>query len=158
MPLGPAGRLPSQNDVEEIPLGGDFRSVSGFNTNGIDAPPNGEFIIVVNSSTGLLYKVDPATGDATEIDLGGDTLEAGDGILLDGKTLYVIQNRMDLLTVILHEQGATQGEVVGGITNPNFDVPTTIAEFGNALYAVNARFGVSNPEDAEYNVVRVPKW
>ena len=157
VPLGPAGRLPEQSEVEEISLGCDFQSVSGFNTNGIDAPPNEEFLIIVNSSTGLLYKVDPESGDASEIDLGGETLTNGDGILLDGQTLYVVRNRNNVIAVVNLEPGAEEGEVVREITDSDFDVPTTVAEFGNALYAVNARFGTENPESAEYNVIRVPK-
>ncbi|RDI72669.1 SMP-30/gluconolactonase/LRE family protein [Halopelagius longus] len=157
VPLGPAGQLPEQSEVEEIPLGGDFRSVEGFNTNGIDAPPDGEFLIIVNSSTGLLYKVDPESGDASEIDLGGETVTNGDGILLDCKTLYVVRNENNLIAVVDLESGKEEGEVVCEITDSDFDVPTTIAECGDALYAVNARFGTENPEDAAYTVVRVSK-
>jgi outer membrane protein assembly factor BamB len=157
LPLGPAGRLPHQNAVEEISLGGEFDFVSGFNTNGIDAPPSTEYLIIVNSTTGLLYRVDPESGRATEIDLGGETVRNGDGILLDGKTLYVVRNRDNLIAVVELEPGATQGEVVREITDPEFDVPTTVAEFGSNLYAVNARFGTDNPESAEYDVVRVSK-
>ena len=54
-----------------------------YNTNGIDATPNGETLIIVNSTLGTLYPVDPDTGVADEIDLGGATVVAGDGILLD---------------------------------------------------------------------------
>lgn len=157
VPLGPAGRLPEQSEVEEIPLGGDFQSVSGFNTNGIDAPSNEEFLLIVNSSTGLLYNVDPESGDASEIDLGGDTVTNGDGILLNDQTLYVVRNRNNIIAVVNLDPGAEVGELVREITDSDFDVPTTIAEFGNDLYAVNARFGTENPEDAEYTVIRVPK-
>lgn len=158
VPLGAAGRLPEQSAVTEISLGGDFEAVRGeFNTNGIDAPPDEKHLIIVNSTTGLLYRVDPDSGDASGIDLGEETLTAGDGILLDGSTLYVVRNRNNVITVVELESGASQGELVREITDPRFDVPTTIAEFGDALYAVNARFGVADPEDAEYNVVRVPK-
>jgi sugar lactone lactonase YvrE len=157
VPLGPAGRLPDQSAVEEIPLGGDFEFIPGaFNTNGIDAPPNGKYLIIVNSRTGTLYKVDPDSGDASEIDLEED-LTAGDGILLDGKTLYVVRNQLNLIAVVQLEPDASEGEVVREITDEDFDVPTTIAEFGNALYAVNARFGIDDPLEAEYNVVRVSK-
>lgn len=158
VPLCPAGQLPDQSEIKEIPLGDGFTFVKdAFNTNGIDAPPNENCLIIVNSTTGLLYKVNPATGDATEIDLGGQTLTAGDGILLDGKTLYVVRNQRNLIAVVRLKPEAAQGEVIREITDEDFDVPTTIAEFGNALYVVNARFGVSNPENAAYNVIRVPK-
>lgn len=158
VPLGPAGAVPAQSAVEEIPLGGEFEAIPGaFNANGIDAAPSGAFLLVVNTSTGLLYRVDPDSGQASEIDLGGDNLTAGDGILLDGRTLYVVRNQFDEIAVVALEPGRTQGEVVRVITDPRFDVPTTVAEFGSYLYAVNARFGTSNPENAEYSVIRVPK-
>lgn len=157
VPLGPAGRLPEQSGVEELTLGGEFRAVRGFNANGIDAAPDGESLVLVNSTTGLLYRVDPATGRATEIDLGGDTVTNGDGILLDGGTLYVVRNQNNRIAVVDLEAGATAGTVTGVLTDPAFDVPTTVAEFGDSLYAVNARFGVSNPGSAEYDVVRVSK-
>jgi hypothetical protein len=31
-----------------------------------------------------------------------------------------------------------------------------VAAFGNALYAVNAKFGFQNPDTIPYEVVRVP--
>ena len=158
VPLGSAGRLPDQSAVEEIELGCGFEFIPDeFNANGIDAPPNGKYLIIVNSTSGLLYRVDPASGRSDRIDLGGETLTAGDGILLDGKTLYVVRNRLNEIAVVRLESGATQGEVVRTITDPDFDVPTTIAECGSAFYTVNARFGVENPENAAYSVVRVPK-
>jgi hypothetical protein len=36
-------------------------------------------------------------------------------------------------------------------------VPTTIAAFGDALYAVNARFDTPPTPDTDYDVVRVPE-
>jgi sugar lactone lactonase YvrE len=44
----------------------------------------------VQSSTGKLFTVTPA-GVTREISLGGATVMNGDGILLDGRTLYVVQ-------------------------------------------------------------------
>jgi hypothetical protein len=45
---------------------------------------------------------------------------------------------------------------VSTITGSAFDVPTTIAAHGRHLYAVNARFGTTDPQPAKYNDVRVP--
>src|ERR1043165_5685279 len=76
---------------ETIPLTGDYVLTPGqFNANGIAATPNGKTLIIVNSVDGALYKVDPNTGVATSIDLGGASVPNGDGILLQGKTLYVV--------------------------------------------------------------------
>lgn len=158
VPLGPAGTLAAPAAVETLPLGGDFEFLAGeFNANGIDAPADGEFLLVVNSATGVLYRVDPTTGEATEIDLGGDTVTAGDGILLDGQTLYVVRNTLNQIAVVHLGPDASEGAVVGTITDDDFDVPTTVTEFGSSLYAVNARFGIADPANADYDVVRVPK-
>jgi hypothetical protein len=103
-----------------------------------------------------LYNVDPATGVATRIDLHGGAVPNGDGILLEGKTLYVVQNQLNKIAVIELNSDFTAGTIVDTITSPAFRVPTTIARFGDALYAVNARFGTP-PAGAEYEVVRVPR-
>jgi hypothetical protein len=81
----------------------------------------------------------------------------GDGLLLDGRTLYVVQNRLNQISVIELSRDLTQGEVVDVITSPHFDVPTTIDDFGPLLYAVNARFGTPPAPDTDYTVVQVRK-
>jgi hypothetical protein len=81
----------------------------------------------------------------------------GDGILLDGRVLYVVQNRMNQIAVIKLTRGLASGTITGLLTDSDFDVPTTIAEFGKYLYAVNARFGVMNPATQPFSVVRVER-
>lgn len=158
VPLRNNGKLPGSPTVEEIPLSGDYVFTPGaFNANGIAATPNGKTLIIVNSVDGLLYNVDPDTGEATLIDLGGDTVPNGDGILLQGKTLYVVQNRLNQIAVVELNSDLTEGTIVDTITDSDFRVPTTIARFGNSLYAVNARFGTTPTPDTEYEVVRVSR-
>ena len=143
--------------AETIPLTGDFQLVPGFNLNGIDATPNGKTLVAVQSATGKLFTIDPATGATNEIDLGGATLPFGDGILLHGRTLYVVQNRLNKIAVVQLSPDLTQGAVTGEITDDAFDVPTTIDRFGKALYAVNARFTTPATPATTYNVVRVER-
>jgi sugar lactone lactonase YvrE len=158
VPLENNGELPSSPTVEEIPLTGDYVFTPGaFNANGIAATPNGDTLIIVNSVDGVLYNVDPETGVATRIDLGGASVPNGDGILLQGKTLYVVQNRLNQIAVVELNSDLTEGEIVDTITDSDFRVPTTIARFGNSLYAVNARFGTPPTPDTEYEVVRVSR-
>jgi sugar lactone lactonase YvrE len=165
--LDAGGMLPDSIVVEEMALGGDFVFVPGdFNGNGIDATPDGKFLIIANSATGTLYRLDPATGDISAIDLGGASVPSGDGILLDGKTLYVVQNFLNQIAVVELDPTFSYGEIVGIITSPDFRIPTTVAGFGNALYAVNARFDVAPPPflglppadpNLEYEAVRILK-
>jgi sugar lactone lactonase YvrE len=60
--------------VVTIPLGGEWVQNPGFNANGIARTPDGRALIVVNSGTGALFRVDPATGVATAVDLGGESV------------------------------------------------------------------------------------
>ena len=82
-----------------------------------------------------------------EIDLGGQTVQNGDGILLLGRTLYVVQNSDNQIAVIALGKGLAAGTVARTITSPGFDVPTTIDRLGTRLYAVNARFGTTADAD-----------
>ena len=126
-----------------------------FNLNGIDATRNGKTLFAVQSVNGKLYSIDPATGVAREISLGGESLVNGDGILLAGKTLYVVQNRDNQVAVVALANDLTSGEVVRRLTDDDFRVPTTIDDLGRRLYAVNARFGTPNPDAPEYEVVQL---
>ena len=157
VPLSDNGDLPDPSAVQALTLIGDWQQGTGNNANGIDATPDGKTLIVVNSSLGALFRVDPDTGEAQLIDLGGETVTAGDGILLDGMTLYVVRNRLNQIAVIDMAPDLVSGQLVSTITDPAFRVPTTIAEFGCSLYAVNARFGVPDPGSADYDVVQVSK-
>ena len=62
VPLGHRGELPDQSAVERIPLSGDFQQVPGFNSNGIEASSNGKWLLIVQSATGQLHRVDPQDG------------------------------------------------------------------------------------------------
>lgn len=166
--LGPAGRLALGASVEEVALGGEFffdpGVPFGLNTNGIAATPNGRHLIVANTGTGLLYRVDAATGHAVQIEVGASFPDA-DGIVLDGRTLYVVQNFLNQIAVIRLAPDYASGDLVRYITDERLRIPTTAALFGNSLYAVNARFDVVSPFDPtppdildiEFDVVRLAR-
>lgn len=143
-------------DTSQHFLGGDWVGVAGFNANGIEATQDGSTLIVVNSTTGLLYTVEPDTGVATEIDLGGAVVN-GDGLVLTGRTLYAVENSKNQIAEIRLAPDLSSGEVTDLITSPAYQVPTTAALFGHSLYAVNARFDVAPGPDVEYDVVRVDR-
>ena len=156
IPIGPGGALGST--AQTIPLTGDLVYQTGFNLNGIDATANGRWLVVVQSNTGKLFRVDPTTGVTNEIELAnGESVPMGDGILLDGRTLYVIQNRANRVAVIAVDRALTSGRVLRRLTDTRFDVPTTLDDFGRRLYLVNARFGTPNPGSAEYHVLQIRK-
>jgi hypothetical protein len=161
VPLGPGGALPEPGAVEEIPLGGDYVHVANdINGNGIVAVRGGRSLILVNTAAAALYLVDPATGVATTIDLGGP-LPAGDGLLLVGHTLYVVQGFLNQVAVIRLDSDFTSGTIERTITDADFAIPTTVALLGSSLYLPNGRFDVAPPPapapSVEFQVVRVPR-
>lgn len=155
VPIGPAGAL---GDAQTVRLGGDYAHVAGaFNLNGIDATPSGKMLVAVQSVNGKLYRIDPASGVAKLISLGPESVPNGDGILVTGRTLYVVQNQLNRVAVIVLSPDFASGRVVTRLSDPDFSVPTTIDDLGRRLYAVNARFGVPNPDAAAYQVVQLRK-
>ena len=154
----PIARDGTLGEPEVVTLSGDYVHVSGSNNlNGIDADHNGRMLIAVQSNTGALYNIDPRTGEATRIDLGDATVVNGDGIYLEGRRLYVVQNRFNKVAVVRLNSRFTSGEIVDELTSENFDIPTTMTRFGNRFYLVNARFGTAGPEPASYSMVAIPR-
>jgi hypothetical protein len=155
--LGRGGALPSE--AETIPLGGDYVHQPGLNLNGIEATRDGRTLIAVQTGTASLFKIDAATGVADRIELTGGEGDVafGDGLLLEGRTLYVVQNRLNRVAVIRLSRDLGEGTIVGYLTHPALDVPTTIARVAGRLYLPNARFGIPNPDAAAYQVVNIGK-
>ena len=157
LPWGPRGTLPDADEVVTLPLGGEWVQGTGFGANGITTTPDNRALLVVNSATGLLYRVDPMTGAATEVDLGGLLLTNGDGLLRHGRILYAVQNQSNRIAKLVLDRTGSTGRLVDTITSDDFDVPTTVAEFGRWLYLPNARFGTEATPDTEYWISRVPR-
>ncbi|HYK07109.1 MAG TPA: hypothetical protein VEW11_05015 [Gaiellaceae bacterium] len=142
--------------VTTIPLSGDYQHVAGqFNLNGIVATENGKTLIAVQSVARKLMTIDPRTGAAKLIDLGGYDLSNGDGLLLRGRTLYVVQNRDNKVAVFELSRDLSTATFLRALTDPALDVPTTIDRFGGRLYVVNARFGTTTPTDQAYHIIRL---
>ena len=147
--------------VQAIPLTGDYVHRPGlFNANGIDTTANEKTLIIVQSNIGnnvsKLFTVNPNTGVTREITLD-QQITNGDGIHLDGRTLYVVQNRDNKVAVVRLSRGLRSGTVTTRITDTDFDVPTTIDEFGKRLYAVNARFTTPPTPETDYWVAQFRK-
>jgi len=161
------GRMEKDSQVETIALGDNFVHIDGeFNANGIVATHHGNRLIIINMTTGSLYKVNPNNGKAEEITVVGGEIPNGDGMLLDGNKLYIVQNFINQIAVVELSLEDLSGVVEKYITHPNFQIPTTVAGFGDWLYVVNAKFDIAPPPlpgfpeadpSIEYELVRVKK-
>lgn len=161
-------RLPRAGDgapaaqATPVPITGDLQydeDPQTFEANGIAATKDGKQLLVVQSRTGGLFRVDPQTGASDRVELTGGAedgrLTNADGILLQGRTLYVVQNRSNQIAVVRLASDLQSGRIERVIRDDDFRVPTTIARLGGDLFAVNARFGTPPTPTTEYEVVRV---
>ena len=90
------GSLPSEDSARLLTVSG-VAQTGGPNLNGIVAKSG--VLLVGETSTGKLFRVDPDTGIATKVDLGDEVLLPGpDGLELRGNTLYVVGG--GLVTVV----------------------------------------------------------
>jgi Cu-Zn family superoxide dismutase len=130
----------------------------GFNLNGIGSSEDGRYLVSVQANTGELYRIDPRTKQVSLIDTGGVDLTNGDGILLDGQTLYVVRNRQELIVPVELSADFSSGVAGETFTDESFLFPTTIAKAGDHLLAVNGQFDRRESRDPElpFSVTSVP--
>lgn len=143
--------------VITLPLTGDWVQTEGFNANGIAVTPDGRALLVVQSSTSTLFRVNPSTGVARRVDLGGYALTNGDGLLVRGRTLYVVQNQQSQVAVFRLDRDGRAGRLIDVLPVPESDVPTTVAAYRDSLYLPNARFGNASPATADYWISRIDR-
>jgi hypothetical protein len=167
--LEKGGRLPSIPEVEVIFMPGFVMGDGLFGANGLVGDFDGRQLVIVNISTGVLYRVDTANGEASPLEIEGaeQLFVDGDGLYLDGRTLYIMQNFSDKIAVVQLSGDLSGGEFIRNIPGegePNpLNIATTIIGFGNSLYAINTNlldpFGpiFGNPADVQVEVVRLRK-
>jgi sugar lactone lactonase YvrE len=153
IPLGRHGKLPAPSKAYSLPLTGDITYQASFNANGIVARSG--WLILVQSNTGLLFRVDPRTGVARKIDLGGYFVLNGDGLELHGRTLYVVRNQSNLVAVFRLGSRLQSARFLGELTSTGLDIPTTAAFSLGRLWVVNARFNTPPTATTEYWITRL---
>jgi sugar lactone lactonase YvrE len=150
VPLTPGGGLPDASDVETVPV--DVPDIAFPNLNGIETTPGGNSLIVAHTSDQALYTVDPATGDAEMVDVGGEPFLGADGLIRRGTTVYVVENAATQVTAVKVAPDGSSGTVMAVYPVVGSVTPTTAGLFGDALYAVDAKFGsMTDP----YQVYRI---
>ncbi len=154
IPLRANGSLPPPSAARTLPVGGDMVQTPGFNLNGIVARKG--ILLVGQSSTGKLFRVDPATGIADEVDLGGANLGSPDGLELRGQTLYAVSNSENRVRVISLEPRLASGVVLADLTDPDLDFPSTVTVAAGRLWVVNLRFTTPVTPATPYWITQLP--
>ena len=161
LPLSKNGRIPSGEDAATaIPLTGDFEvgdNDFGAFANGIVATPNGKTLIIGNSGSSKIFKVDPTTGYADEIIVDPPLFGLLEGSFLDGIVLYdgilfILSPGEtaagDIIQVVELADDMLTGTLLGTISDPDMDGVASGAMHGDSLYVNNAHYE-AGPTDIE---------
>ena len=161
VPIGVNGTFGA---TQSITVTGPAAATGGFGLNGIDSTHRG-WLLVNHTALGILALIDPATGVSRQIPLTGPGLVAGtlDGLQLEGRTAWVVQNFANSVVRVKLSPDLTSGQVIEVITSDLFRVPTTVARHGSTLALVNARFdlgfpppfGPGAPPGTDFDVVQI---
>ncbi len=122
---------------------------SGFNLNGIVASDDQTTLLTVQYNTGELFAINTTSREVTPVDLGGQVLETGDGLVLDGARLHVVLGGPGEIVCVQLDDDFTAGEIVARTTRPEWRAPTTIAATGDRLLVVNSQLNMTaSPDEA----------
>ena len=113
---------------------------AGFNVNGIAATPDGRYLLLIQTNTGKVFRVDLDSQEVLQVDLGGEALTAGDGIVLRGRSLYVVRNSFGLISEVRLSGDYLSGMIIGETESELFAFPTTAAIANGRLLVVNSQF------------------
>jgi len=171
LPLSRNGRIPDAADAATaIPLTGDFETgdnLWGVFANGIVATPDGKTLIVGNSGSSKIFRVDPATGHADEIIVDPPLLGLADGGFLDAivmrdGVLYVLTSDttdtyppVDRVQVVVLADDLLSGTLVGSILDADMDGIASGAFHGDSLYVNNARYWDIPGPPTEYWITKL---
>jgi Cu-Zn family superoxide dismutase len=127
-----------------------------FNLNGIVALGE-RSLVVVQSNNGALFRIDLDRAGRHIQQLDVAPVVGGDGLLLDGGRLVVVQGGLAELTFIELDHRGLHGNVVAHLADPTFRGPSTVARARGRYLVVNADFatgtvpftvsGVARPDD-----------
>lgn len=155
---------PQPSDIEEwlTFTNQEIPYTTGTNANGIVLTPDGKYIIIVVSSSGKLFRINRTTKAIAEIALN-TPVNAGDGLWLEGNTLFVARNALNRIYPVTLSDDYSSG-IVGNGFGENLLFPTTMAKAGNYLLVVNGQLNrrafLTNPSSPApvlpFSVSRVP--
>ena len=138
-----------------IPVGPEIAYGGGFNLNGIVALDGGRRLLVVQTSTGALFRVTPARDGSANRRIVRVAAPAvpGDGMALDRGRLLVVTGR-PAQVVVLRLTSRRRAVRVRAVTDPTLEGPSTIAVRGRRWLVVNADFATSTRPFTVSDLVR----
>ena len=131
---------------------------AGANLNGIAATADGRYLIVVQMAAGRLFRIDTQTRAVTRIDAGGEDLTLGDGLVLDGRRLYLVRQGAGEVVALDLGGDFLAAKVVKRIRPRELAWPATAALVGDRLIVANSQLNkrASNTPARPFSLVSIP--
>lgn len=129
--------------------------LTDFDLNGIVATVDRRHLLAVQSTTGRLWRIDLATRAIDEVVTDGAPLTNGDGLVLRGTTLTVVQNFSRQVTTLRTSDGWATASVVDVTPTDPARTFTTAKYVRGQLLGVDSQFGFAAPP-AQDRVVPLP--
>jgi len=116
-------------------------ALTDFDLGGIVATADRRFLLTTQGTTGQLSRIDLRTHRIAEVDLGGTRLTNADGIVLRGRTLWVVQNFTRQITKVALRHRYERATVEEVLATPADRTFTTAKRVGGRLLVVDSKFG-----------------
>ncbi|AWN22543.1 superoxide dismutase [Deinococcus irradiatisoli] len=108
----------------------------GINLNGIVATPDGRYLLTIQLNTGELWRIDTRSKAVHKV-MGG--LEHGDGLLLDGLTLYVARNADQVIAKVALSADYGRGQRMREEPVQGLRYPSTLTMIGSDLVSTQSQ-------------------
>lgn len=130
----------------------------GRNLNGVAADEDGKYLIVIQMDKGLLFRIDIASREVTPVDIGEETVTNGDGLVIDGQTMYLVRQAETEIVTLRFAPDFASAQVVSRFTDPALTWPATAVIAGDELLVVDTQFNrrASGDPVKPFSVVAIP--
>jgi hypothetical protein len=128
----------------------------GVNLNGIVASPDGRMLLVVQTNTGDLFRVDVASGQITRVAVTGANLLFGDGLLRLGDELEVARNAANEIVRLTLRPGWRSAVATSTLRRDDFAFPTALAAMRGRLLVTNSQLDAGTSPALPFTVLDLP--
>jgi Cu-Zn family superoxide dismutase len=130
----------------------------GVNLNGIVPTPDGRALLAVQTNTGVLWRINLRTKTVRQVMTG---LTGGDGLLLDGRTLYVTRNKEQVVSKVSLSADFASGRLTAEEPLRGLRFPATLAMVGGDLVVTQAQLDrqmAGIPPETPFRLTRFGKF
>ena len=128
----------------------------GVNLNGLAVTPDGRYLLAVQLNTGELWRIDLNTKAVQRV-MGG--LVNGDGLLLDGRSLYVARNKDQVVSKVSLSADYASGQLVREEPLAGLRFPATLTMIGGDLVVTQAQLDrLGGTPETPFKLTRFKKF